>query len=105
VLHIITLLTTTDNAWQPNIIMITVGSSPAIAPSLQHFQDVRHSASFEHLQRGVKGNGMVEVQRGGLEQIGEMSFDGAMNIEAILCGYKLSIDQLLNGQLAQIRVP
>ena len=105
VAQVITTIVATKLTWQPSIFMVPVRGGPPIAPTLQHFQDISHPVSLEHLQGGVKGNRMVEIQSEGLEQFGKAPFDGIMDIEAMLFGYEFSINQLLHRSLAQIRVP
>ena len=86
VLHIILAIGATEQAWQPNIFVVPVGGSPPIAPTLQHFQDVSHPVSPKHLQRGAKGNRMIEVKSEGQEQFSEAPLNGSMDMKAMLLG-------------------
>ena len=83
VAYSITAIVAAKQAWQPNITVVPVGGGPPIAPTLHLFQDINHSVSLQHLQEGVKGNRLVEIQCEGLEQRSESPLDGPIDIIAM----------------------
>ena len=92
VLHVIFAIGATEQAWQKNIFVVPPGGSPPIAPTLQHFQNISHPRSPQHLQRSAQGNRVIEVKSEGQEQFGEAPLNGSRDIKAMLLGEELFVD-------------